>query len=217
MKILKRVGALLCATMVLAGLAMGTASALEGPGEIGLSTDAAQFETLDNQYPLEVIGENKPGTEAVWTFGSLLPVKCSTETSRTIMMTVTPSLTIRPTYSGCKMGTVPVQVAMDDCGYYLQITGGGEADVLCPTGQKIELRAVVGGKTICRYDVYRHNAAPGNFDWSESAFGTLRLKTNQSGMKYTYVRNSTACPAGEGTYENGTYSENMEMIDWETL
>jgi hypothetical protein len=196
MKLIKTTGLVIAMAMALTAL-LGAASA-----------SASQFRA--EEYPATATGTqgSTAGTVQKFKTASGIVIECETATTAGTMSEASSTLTLTPTYSKCTLSGQAATASVNTCKYAFHSTNEkapytGSMDVACgKEGDAIEFTQLSSG---CQVKIPAQSAL-GSVAFANSGSSRSRAITvtlNVTGLKYT---ESSKCPKGGGTHENGTYT-----------
>lgn len=127
----------------------------------------------------------------------------------------TSTLTLNPELSACDYASLPAAAFRNGCTYQFELTSAasGTFKIVCPEGNALEFLAyykaseLAEGKYLCKMAIPPQS---GTFTMTTSG-GALKPKVSISKLKHTQTRASIACPPGNGTFEDGSFAQEMKL------
>jgi hypothetical protein len=193
----------------------------ELPVPLGLENSNGSLLFAAESYPVNVRMATGWSAKPLWKVSGGLTAECSSSNYTTAISAATQTLTVEPSYSGCKLAAIPAVVRMNGCKYALTWTGEnvGTTAISCPVGKVIEIVSYVNqaseekeGKFTCKATIGPQTGTLGLTDqWYIGFWG---LKSSISNLKYTWTRGSVYCPnTGPSpiTAEDGSFSHQFKL------
>lgn len=180
---------------------------------LGISSSPLQFTSA--RYPVNV------HTSKYWEIMPYWYVRGTNIHCKTANYTTsglagpTSTLTLSPGLAGCEYAGLTATAFRNGCNYQFELTSssGGVFKVTCPEGSSLEFLSylksseLTEGKYQCKLTVPSQS---GTFTVT-AAGGALKPKVSISKLKYTQTRASILCPSGSGTFEDGSFSQEMKL------
>jgi len=168
-----------------------------------------------SSYPVWIDGGSVAEPGPIWNLAKV-NANCTDAQFTSEMTGPSAELAVQASYSGCKFGTLPMRVLMNDCYYVL--TSAGSQNIACSKGGAIQLlvygskKAEQEGKVLCEAQV---GAQAGTGSVKYSGSGSIVAATTLTNLQYTFKRYSLiSCPPYEGSFTNGTFTDTAELNGW---
>jgi hypothetical protein len=210
-------GAELKGSVTLSANQWGTQVAFEQRAEtlttLGVSASPLQFTSA--HYPVNIHTANGWETKPIWTVRGTT-IQCSKADYTTSGLSgATSTLTLAPEMGGCIYGGIQAAVFRNGCTNQFELTSttGGIFKIVCAEGSGLEFLAyaksseLAEGKYLCKMTI---PAQSGTFTLTTSG-GALKPKVSISKLKHTQIRASAFCPVGNGTFEDGSFAQEMKL------
>ncbi|MBK5219105.1 MAG: hypothetical protein JJE35_04880 [Thermoleophilia bacterium] len=174
-------------------------------GAVGASAaSAANFTAAE--YP--AIGSGAQSVEHEFNAAGV-EVNCSTAKFASTLNSASETLTIAPTYSGCKgffgVSATVTGFGAEACDYTFH--SNGEVDLDCAEGTEVTIES-----SPCTVHIPGQTGLSSNtFTNNTPSAGKVTVDTEVSGIHGVMTRNNFLCPGTAGTFTNGTYTGTTVM------
>ncbi|MBA3866100.1 MAG: hypothetical protein H0X42_07115 [Solirubrobacterales bacterium] len=131
------------------------------------------------------------------------------------------SVTLTPTYAGCKAFGVKATVNPEGCTYTLTLVTGGispypiTTDIKCPAGKKITVTPTGLSCTITVGEQTGLKGITATNVGTEPTHIEANINITGANGKIAYTKTGTECPEGPGSGTNGTYTGHSTITGFE--
>jgi hypothetical protein len=192
-------------------IGLGAALVLSALGASSASAEQGYFSA--SEYPAHATGANTSGKVNALTAGEL-SLECSA-TYTGILEEQSSTLTVTPSYSGCKVGERSATVTANGCTYRLHIGEGvedsypGTFDIVCPEGKQLEVHVYEGESVWCNFRLPGQNARGGLTLTQETAAASVSIENKVEAINGTL---QGKCTSGfDVNFENGVMDLNATI------
>jgi hypothetical protein len=165
------------------------------------------------EYPAHATGGNISGKVNALTAGEL-SLECGV-TYTGILEEQSSTLTVTPSYSGCKVGERSATVTTNGCTYRLHMGEGAEDsypgtfDIVCPEGKQLEVHVYEGESTWCSFRLPGQNARTGLTFTRETEAAAVSVENKVEAITGTL---QGKCTSGfDVNFENGVLDLNATI------
>ncbi|HWO83555.1 MAG TPA: hypothetical protein VNM38_07180 [Solirubrobacterales bacterium] len=167
------------------------------------------------RYPVNIHTAMLWKTNPYWYVRGTTIDCSSADYTTTGLSGATSTLSLRPELGGCVYGGLSAAAFRNGCTYQFELTStaAGTFKVACPEGSSLEFLAykeaseLAEGKYLCKMAIPSQS---GTFTLT-TVDGALKPNVSISKLKHTQTRNSIFCPAGNGTFEDGSFAQEMKL------
>jgi hypothetical protein len=185
----------------------------------GIGIGGSPLKLNGGTYPMSISGSQ--GTQHVITLGGKT-VKCTTANLSTSISSATAQFAVTGEYSGCTVLGYPGEVKMNGCTYTFSVINqppyessyAGHADISCPAGKSIEIKAISAGLVKCTVTIGSQITNDTGYlvYTNEASTSTIGLELKITGIDYHQQEGSGLGKCTTGDFTDGTYTGTSTLV-----